>query len=292
MAPYKAKVDETLEILAKNCNLDDASDLFSSELESLLEEMRDSYEKWDRNTPERFIFDLLVRRANTAVVDYWEQILEIIAANVDNSKEYELRIDMLALVEHLLTQQSLHSTIVFYSPVFFQGILIPSTAWKSGKPNIKIRKASVICMMRILEQKLIDKTKLYGMFKEIMGVVKNCIEDDWAPDLRFTAVVFIKHLLYYLNDIFDDEDYKQIYPELLSRLDDAQDSIRIETAKVFEVFFEFLPDPWSSSLYEYTVKQIFIHLDDQNELIQRAIMDVLKKAARVQTQKFIEIAED
>ena len=103
MAPYKVKVDETLEILAKNCNLDDASDLFSSELESLLEEMRDSYEKWDRNTPERFIFDLLVRRANTAVVDYWEQILEIIAANVDNSKEYELRIDMLALVEHLLT---------------------------------------------------------------------------------------------------------------------------------------------------------------------------------------------
>jgi hypothetical protein len=53
-----------------------------------------------------------------------------------------------------------------------------------------------------------------------------------------------------------------------------------------------VPDPWSSSLYEYTVKNIFIHLDDQNEEIQRAIMEVLKKAARIRTDKFLEIAEE
>jgi hypothetical protein len=69
---YKPKVDETLAVLAKSCNMDEPADLFSVELASLLEEMRDSYESWDKNTPERFIFDLLVRRANTAVVDYWE----------------------------------------------------------------------------------------------------------------------------------------------------------------------------------------------------------------------------
>lgn len=31
-------------------------------------------------------------------------------------------------------------------------ILIPSTVWKVGKPNIKIRKAAVICMMKLLEK--------------------------------------------------------------------------------------------------------------------------------------------
>lgn len=69
----------------------------------LLDEMKEDYEQWDKNTPERFIFDLLVRRSLTAVVDYWETILMIIAANVDNAKEFELRIDMLSLVEHFLT---------------------------------------------------------------------------------------------------------------------------------------------------------------------------------------------
>jgi len=82
--------------------MEDSSDLFSCELQSLIIEMKEDYENWTRNTPERFIFDMLVRRSQTAVVDYWEEILEIIAMNIDHSKDIELRFDMLSLVEHLL----------------------------------------------------------------------------------------------------------------------------------------------------------------------------------------------
>ena len=92
--------------------------------------------------------------------------------------------------------------------------------------------------------------------------MKNCLDDDWANDLRFTAVVFIKHLIEYLHEAMDDEDYKEIYADLLKRLDDSQDSIRLETSNAFIVFFTYLPAPWSSSLYEYTIKTIFVHLDD------------------------------
>ena len=95
-------MNNTMELLARNCGLDDASDLFSSELESLIKEMKEDYENWNRSSPERFIFDLLVRRAQTAVVDYWEEILEIIAMNIDHQKDVELRFDMLSLIEHLL----------------------------------------------------------------------------------------------------------------------------------------------------------------------------------------------
>ena len=72
MTTQQANVDQSLRLLAKNCKLDESGDLFSIELSSLLDEMKDSYENWDRNTPERFIFDLLVRRSNTAVTEYWE----------------------------------------------------------------------------------------------------------------------------------------------------------------------------------------------------------------------------
>ena len=82
--------------------MEEASDLFSSELEALIKDLKEDYENWTRATPERYIFDLLVRRAQTAVVDYWEEILEIIAMNIDFSKDVELRFDMLSLVEHLL----------------------------------------------------------------------------------------------------------------------------------------------------------------------------------------------
>lgn len=64
--------------------------------------MKETYEDWGKNTPDRFIFDMLVRRSYTAVVDYWETILMIIASNVEHGKEYELRMDMLNLCEHFL----------------------------------------------------------------------------------------------------------------------------------------------------------------------------------------------
>lgn len=264
MAGLKAQVDKAMDQLAQHCGLGEASDLFSVELSILIDEMKDNYESWGKHSAERFIFDLLVRRSNTALVERFEDILQIISANVDNTKEVELRMDMLALVEFLMGQEVLADTIGFYSPVILQMILIPSTVWKVGSPNVKIRKAAVICMIRMIDNRLISETKLQLRFKDIMGVLKNCIDDDWANDLRFTSVVLIRKLIEYLHEVFDDEEYKEIYPELLKRLDDSQDGIRIATAETFQVFFRRLPDPWSTSLYEYTVKNIFIHLDDQN----------------------------
>ena len=83
-----------------------------------------------------------------------------------------------------------------------------------------------------------------------------------------------------------------IYVELLKRLDDAQDQIRIETCLVLELFFQNIMNPWSSSLYEYTVKTIFVHLDDQNDKIQQAVISLLKEAMKVQTDDFIRVAQD
>ena len=288
----KDRVDQTMTVLAKSCGLEEGSDLFSVELSELIDEMQENYEKWTKHTPERFIFDLLVRRSSTALVERFEDILQIIAANVDNTKDYELRIDMLALIEFLLGQDILTETMTFYSEVVLKMILIPATSWKVGSPNVKIRKAAVICMMRLVDNKVISTYKLKNNFKELMNVLKGCLDDDWATDQRFAGVVFIRKMIEYLHEEFDAEDYKEIYPELLKRLDDSQDGIRIATAETFNVFFKYLPDPWSSSLYDYTIKTIFIHLDDQNSDIQKAIRSVLLSAARVQTEKFLEIADE
>jgi hypothetical protein len=94
---------------------------------------------------------MLVRRAYTAVVDYWETILMIIASNIELEKDFELRMDMLSLTEHFILQKELHSTIVFYSEIILKMILMPSAVWKVGKPNVMIRKAAIICMIKLLE---------------------------------------------------------------------------------------------------------------------------------------------
>jgi hypothetical protein len=49
-------------------------------------------------------------------------------------------------------------------------------------------------MIRMIDNRLISETKLQLRFKDIMGVLKNCIDDDWANDLRFTSVVLIRFI--------------------------------------------------------------------------------------------------
>ena len=50
----------------------------------------------------------------------------IIAANIEKEKHYEVRMDMLSLIEHFLLQEELHSTIVFYSDIILKMILLPT----------------------------------------------------------------------------------------------------------------------------------------------------------------------
>lgn len=143
-----------------------------------------------------------------------------------------------------------------------------------------------------MEKNLIEKNKLAALLPEMINKLKSPLDDDWAHDLRFASVVLLNKIMEFFGTELDREGFHEIYPELLKRLDDAQDGVRLETCKAFEVFFQYVPDPWSSSLYKYAIKQIFIHIDDPNQQIQQAIVKVLEKGCRVQTEDFIEIARD
>ena len=72
-------------------------------------------------------------------------------------------------------------------------------------------------------------------------MLKNSLDDDWANDLRFTAVVLLRVMMEHLASKLEADDYQQIYPELLKRLDDSQDGIRKSAAGVLEVFFSYIP---------------------------------------------------
>ena len=100
------------------------------------------------------------------MVDYWEEILEIVATNTDHGKDYELRMDMLNLIEFFLLEETLHSTIVFYSEIIVKLILLPCTEWRVGLPNVKIRKAGVVCLIKLIDSKLIEPVKMREYFAE------------------------------------------------------------------------------------------------------------------------------
>ena len=100
-------------------------------------------------------------------------------------------------------------------------ILMPSIQWRAGKPNCSVRKAAIVCTIKLVEQQLIDEEKLYENFSSLFRLLKSSMEDDWDNDMRFASVVLMKHILLFIQAQFGSDDYQAIYPELLKRLDDA-----------------------------------------------------------------------
>lgn len=167
------EVETTIDLLALACGCKSTDELFSLELSSLIEELKESHENWDENTPERFIFDMLCRKSNEAVSQKWDDILLIVGTNCDSEKPSSLRMDMLSLIEHFLSKETLQDDLQYYGNVLVEGVFLPCIEWRSGMPNIKIRQAGIICTKKLIDNKLIKPSDLKFMLKNILGKVAN-----------------------------------------------------------------------------------------------------------------------
>ena len=70
-----------------------------------------------------------------------------------------------------------------------------------------------------------------------------------------------------------------MYPDLLKRLDDSSDEVRITVSKTFLAYFDCFMNGYDVSLYrahlEAIYKGLLIHLDDSEPKIQEAILGKL-----------------
>lgn len=91
--------------------------------------------------------------------------------------------------------------------------------------------------------------------------------------------------------------FKLVYPELLKRLNDSQDEIRIKAAQAI-VEFAFCVDSWRENVkncgnppfietnidnvhWEEIIKSVTIHMDDMNLEVQQSAYKVLETLKRV-----------
>jgi dynein assembly factor 5 len=86
-----------------------------------------------------------------------------------------------------------------------------------------------------------------------------------SRDSRFGAVA----------SALDYETQRKLYPELLKRLDDSNDAIRVEAARAFEQFLRGMAPGFEPGQMEYMVRALCVHLDDSNAGVQDAVQAVM-----------------
>jgi HEAT-like repeat len=66
-----------------------------------------------------------------------------------------------------------------------------------------------------------------------------------------------------------EEPVRELYPELLKRLDDSNDSVRKAVCATLAAFFRATPpENVKGTVLDYSSDQLLVHLDDQDPAVQ------------------------
>ena len=83
-----------------------------------------------------------------------------------------------------------------------------------------------------------------------------------------------------------EQPVSELYPSLLKRLDDSSDDVRYAVCKTFRSFFGAAPaTAFRGTCIDYTLDQLFVHLDDTDPAIQGQVFEVIKATLSIDAAK-------
>jgi len=274
-------VDRSMDHLASLCGRS-RQELYTQHLRTRLGELLYNGEKefWDERSPKRQILETLLKHAASSVPEHMGALVPVFSKQASPEAPSSARIDILGMIHFLITQgdAAMAVAVQAHAAALLEDVLIPNCVWRAGQTNNRIRKGSMVCVHALLQQHLVEPDILNAAFATLLPTLKSCLDDSWSPDNRHIGCLVLACLMDELRAQINGEQLREIYPELLKRLDDSHDEIRTVVCGALVTFFKCLPPNWSRSLYEYILKSLFVHLDDPNPDLQRSMHAVLETA--------------
>ena len=231
---------------------------------------------WAKDSLKRVQFCALVREAGRAVDGFLESVLQIVEPTLETGRDYATRFDSLELLFHLapclpdpgpLSQKYLD-------------LCLAGMKWRAGRTNESIRRTACLCLSKALaEHKLLHQC-LLDSSKTLLASLKGCVEDDRSPQLRVCALQLLKLYFSVLKDQVSTEAIFDLYPLVLSRLDDPEDEVRVFAVDVFARIAVCKSFSFSESTVKYILARFLLHMDDANRVLRERISMLLRLLAR------------
>ncbi|XP_063446275.1 dynein axonemal assembly factor 5-like [Mytilus trossulus] len=269
-------------------------ELFRKHTKPLINSFEDSYVMWNTHTPERLVLDTLLIESGPIVGELLDEVMAILVPCLDPKKDAEMRVKFFSLLSQLLmnAKETLDSQGKFgdISVIVVRDIVIPNMVWQAGRIASAIRTSAVSCMWALLQSGVLDKEKMQPVVEDLITQLKTSMDSD-NKNTRLVSCRVMTRLLELMNNSLDQDNLYNFYPELLKRLDDSSDEIRIVVSKTFLAYLECFEGKYKVDLYRLHLESIYkgllVHLDDPDAKIQNAIQEVLKEAGKFSPQMLI-----
>merc|ERR1711991_635927 len=110
---------------------------------------------------------------------------------------------------------------------------------------------------------------------DFVGVIVSCLDDSEAYT-RYLTTSVLAHIFQTLKQMLDNDLALKLYPDLIKRLDDSNDEVRMGICQALQFFWSAPEgDAFHTTAIEYMLDCLLVHMDDTNIQIQEAILKVL-----------------
>lgn len=276
------------------------NDLFASNARAIVGAFAASHGEWTKHSPGRAGFDALLRHYPGCVVGALAPVTDIFLATLEPSRDPDLRIAMLALLDSFLSAQAGPGTAPgsgeegsgpvysvpaaaltpFLAHLVVQG-LGPNIEWRVGRVAATIRKVAIACLFTGLRRGALEEGGLRAVARAVLPTLKTCLGDDDAATRHVTCLV-LSRLFKSLPGYFDAMGVRDVYFDLAKRLDDSNDQVRIAACTMLKSFAGTAsPGDMRGGPVEYIVDCLLVHLDDTDRAIQEAALGALVAFGKV-----------
>jgi hypothetical protein len=195
-------------------------------------------------------------------------------------QQVDRRLSLLALVETLVRTAATSDWMCAphlrkHSEAILSQIVVPNLIWRGGRVESAIRKVAMAIGYAVLKAGAVESETLFKTATDIVPLIISHL-DDSDTTCRLIACPALQILFERLRGSFSAQSVLEMYPKLLKRLDDSCDEVRIEVLESLRSFFQCGPPSYFlGTLIDYSLDQLFIHLDDPSPDIQSAVMSTI-----------------
>jgi hypothetical protein len=177
---------------------------------------------------------------------------------------------------HAVTDAYVDAALAAAAGRLVQEALLPNIVWRLGGVASTIRKVSVACLYSLARRGLLRPATVSSVRGELLPVLRGALSDDDAGT-RMLATQAMACLLRLQAGRLDGDAVRALYVELLKRLDDSSDAVRVAACDCLRDLTAAVPDPAEvrGGPVEHSVDALLVHCDDADPRVQAAAYDAV-----------------
>ncbi|KYO30670.1 dynein assembly factor 5, axonemal isoform A [Alligator mississippiensis] len=280
------KVEETMSSLAEVQHLNGFLDLYKQHIVQLMEWVSLSHDNWTCYSPELLQLDIIATHSGPVIGKVLPDFILILKTCLQPTKDPQMRLKLFTILSQVLERanETINSEGQFlsYLEIVIKDMLAPNLHWHAGRTAAAIRTTAISCLWALIYSEMLSPKEVHQVEDALMTQVIATMDED-SKISRLTACRIVNSFLSVCGKEFGPDKLNTIYPEILKRLDDVSHDVRLAAAETLTSWFKCIGDGDGKSVLksniEFLYRELLIHLDDPDQNIQQAVLEVLKEGS-------------